>query len=240
MRAAFVLSALFALVVLPIVGQNEINKKYTVRAYVGIPRIVGSQQFRTAFSGQAETGLSGNLRISGNVYAGLGYQYSQFAINKKEWAAEVIARSGAIYNKTALQQHAVFLKIGNDKFFSKSGYFSYSLNLGFANGAFKFPLQPDTADAKDPGSILRQFNEANPSQTALNYAAPYLQPEIAFNFMSDKAVSFNVLLSYTYMFTQFDARMPRFNHIGVIRAASNRSMMNWVNIGLGANILLGK
>ncbi|MCC6371154.1 MAG: hypothetical protein IT236_09130 [Bacteroidia bacterium] len=216
---------LIILISLPtlVFSQEKLNPRVTLRTYVGIPKIVGSQMFRTSFNGVVETGGSVNVRVANNFFVGLGYQYNNFVVNKKEWSAAITTTSGSVYYATKLQCHSGFLKLGYDRYFSEIGYITYGLNLGYMQGTYQKVI-PDSSDKNKP--FLSPI-----------YTTPYLQPEISFNFQAEKKASFSLILSYTALFYKFDPKGPRFNHIGEITEARNRSIMSWINIGLGCNLL---
>ena len=200
------------------------NPPFTIRGNIGIPKILSSERFKTAFSAVVQGAVSGNLRLFDNFYAGIGYEYCSFANNKKEWSAQVITKQGAVFYKTNLTGHGGFLKIGYDNFFSDIGYASYSLNAGFMSLNYTGIL---------PDSIA-----SNQSSVSTMFSAPYLQPEIAIHFLAEKAVSFSVFLGYTTLFYKFDARAPRFNDIAEVTKKRNNYFMSWINIGFGFNILI--
>jgi hypothetical protein len=67
-----------------------------------------------------------------------------------------------------------------------------------------------------------------------------LQPEIAVNFLTDRRLSFSIILSYTTLFYFYDPKAPRFNQFEEINDLSNKAVMGWINIGFGFNILINK
>jgi hypothetical protein len=210
-------------------GQQKIDKQnpfFTIRGNIGIPRSTGSMMFRQSFSGIYEGNLAGVIRPADNFIVGLGYQNALFK-NHKSFVLLQTPTGSLAYN-TMLIEHGGFLKLGYDYFVSPTNYVNYSLNTGmlFCNYA---GIEPDTSKANRP------FGETK-------FAAPYVQPEISINFIvgDEQLLSFSLMLSYTTLFYTFDPKAPRFNHLSdpPIYIKGNRYFMNWINIGLGFNVLL--
>jgi hypothetical protein len=202
----------------------------TVRGIIGIPRTISSQMFRTSFSGVYEANLSLNARVFNNFFVGLGYQNSHFQNNKKVFvyyqvpSSQKTAGATLSYN-TRVTGHGGFLKIGYDKFFDK-GFVSYSLNAGYVKMIYS-NVNDDTSKVNLP--FAPKF-----------FSAPYVQPEIAINFMADRSLTFSLIFSYNTIFYTFDPKAPRFAHIPQVEASSNNYMISWINIGFGFNVLIGK
>jgi hypothetical protein len=201
------------------------NAAFTIRGNIGIPRVISSQMFRTCFSGVYETNLSVNARLAGNFFVGLGYQNTHFQNNK--FLKFQYFNASIPYN-TRIMAHAGFIKVGTDKFFSPTGYMSYSLN----SGLMQLQYQNVNADTS-------QLNKPYGLQT---YITPYVQPEMSVNFIVDEkqTMSLSIMLSYTTLFSKFDPRAPRFNHFEEISKKNNRYNVSWFNIGFGFTVLINK
>jgi hypothetical protein len=199
------------------------NALVTIRGNIGIPRMGSSQMFRTCFSGIAETNLSVNVRLFNNFIVGGGYQFDYFQNNK---FLKFRYFNAVVPYNTRMVGHSGFIKIGIDKFFSQGGYMHYSINSGLM--AFNYTgVNADTSLANRPYGLK-------------SFTAPFVQPEMSVNFIVDKNLSFSIMLSYTAMFTKFDPKAPRFNHFEEVTKTSNKSIMSWLNIGLGFNVLINK
>jgi len=203
--------------------EGQENALFTIRGNIGIPRVVGSQTFRTCFAGLYEGNLSLNLRLFGNFFAGIGYQNSQFQNNK---FLKFRYFNASIPYNTRLMVNSPFVKIGYDKFFSDKGYVTFALNSGIMLNNY-FNVNADTSNSNRP-YVLQDFS------------APFVQPEFAVNFQVDKLLSFSLMLNYTTLFYKFDPKAPRFNHFPEVRDTRNRYYMNWFNIGFGFNVLINK
>jgi hypothetical protein len=204
------------------------NPKFTIRGNVGIPRTIGSQQFRTCFTGIYEANLSVNLRIAKRVFAGIGYQNALFKVQKT--FVFIKANNGAVSYNTQIIENGGFFKLGYDKFIGNAAYISWSLNAGMLACQYTSVI-PDTSYANRPYGPQK-------------FTAPYVQPEFSVNFMAgeEQRMSFCILLSYTTLFSKFDPTGPRLNHIDEppVHIKGNRYFMNWLNVGLGFNVLIGK
>ncbi|MEO6305384.1 MAG: hypothetical protein ABIP51_19640 [Bacteroidia bacterium] len=203
--------------------EGQENALYTIRGNIGIPRVVGSQMFRTSFAGLYEGNLSLNLKLFGNFFVGVGYQQTQFQNNK--FLKFQYFNASIPYN-TRLFCNGTFLKLGYDKFFSDKGYATFSLNSGLMLNNYT-NVNADTSLSNRPYGLK-------------DFSGGYVQPETSINFIVDKHLAFSIMLSYTTMFYKFDPKAPRFAHFQEVKDSRNRYFMNWINIGFGFTILLDK
>jgi len=205
------------------------NSLVTIRGNIGIPRTLTSEMFRTAFDGVYEYNLSVNARMANIFFVGAGYQNTQFQNNKDVFAhyqfKDPNNSSNSLPYNTRLMGHAGFLKLGVDKFFEK-GYMSYCLNAGVMACSYQ-KVHADTSVANRPYPSTK-FN------------APYIEPEVSVNFLTDGNLGFSIMLSYATMLAHFDPKAPRINHIEEVNSKSNSYVMSWINIGFGFTVLLGK
>lgn len=199
------------------------NALVTIRGNIGIPRVVGSQMFRTSFAGLYEGNLSVNLKLFGNFFVGIGYQNTQFQNNK--FLKFQYFNASIPYN-TRLLSSGGFIKLGYDRFFSDKGYASFSLNSGLMFNKY-INVNADTSASNKPFGLQ-------------DFSAPYVQPEASINFIVEKHLAFSIMLSYTTMFYKYDPKGPRFAQFQEVKDSRNRYFMNWINIGFGFTILLDK
>ena len=203
------------------------NPFFTIRGVVGIPKTTGSMMYRQSFSGIYEANLSLAFNLGKNFIGGVGYQNALFK-NHKSFVF-IKTGTGSVSYNTQLIQHGAFLRLGYDKFITEIAYINYSLNSGLLFCNY-------TGVVNDTSLVNRPYGD-------VRFSAPYVQPEISFNFLAGEKqeLSFSLLFSYTTMFYKFDPKAPRFNHFGdptAIYTKGNRYFMNWINIGLGFNILI--
>lgn len=204
------------------------NVRYTIRGNIGIPKPLSSSRFRTSFTGVYEGNISVNMRLFKNVFAGVGYENTLHQNNKKIFVfyQPPNTQGIALSYDTRMLAQGYFLKIGNDKFFSETGYMSYSLNSGLMNARY-INVIPDNSAANQPF-------------TPAGFTSGYVQPEMSVNFNVERHLGFSVQLSYTTMFYRFNAKAPRFAHIGEVAEKKNNFIITWFNIGFGFTVLLGK
>ena len=226
MRLKFLL--LSVTVGLSLFGQKveKNNPLFTIRGSVGIPRTTGTQMFRHSFTGIYEANLALALRIGDKFYAGVGYQNALFK-NQKTFVL-IPTQSGSISYNTQIIEHSGFVKMGYDHFVNETVYLSFAANSGLMFCKYT--------------NIELDTNAANRPPGLTEFYAPYVQPEFSVHFMGgeEQRLSFSLLLSYTTLFYKFDPKAPRFNHLDSpdIRNKRNNYFMNWINIGLGFNILI--
>jgi len=186
-----------------------------------IPSILSSDMYRTSFDGIYEMNLSVNKAMGGGFFGGLGYQNVLF--QNDEGLKYAYFNASIPYN-TRLMGNGVFARFSYVRFFSAIGYMSYSMHAGYMMSHY-YNVNADTSEANRPYGA-QKFN------------APYLQPELAVNFIVDKTISFGVILSYTTLFSKFDPKAPRFNQFEEISSQSNNYVMSWLNFGFNFNVLL--
>ncbi len=203
--------------------EGQENALVSIRGNIGIPRVVGSQAFRTSFAGLYEGNLSVNLKLFSNFFVGIGYQASQFQNNK--FLKFQYFNASIPYN-TRLLCNGAFVKLGYDRFFSDKGYASFSLNSGLMLNNY-INVNADTSISNRPFVIQ-------------DFSGGYLQPETSINFIVDKHLAFSIMLSYTTLFYKYDPKAPRLAQFQEVKDSRNRYYMNWVNIGFGFTILLDK
>lgn len=204
---------------------NKENALVTIRGNVGIPRPISSQMFRTCFAGVYETNLSVNVRIAGNFFIGLGYQNSHFQNNK--FLKFKYFQASIPYN-TRFIGHGGFIKLGTDKFFSPTGYMSYSLNTGLLQMSYA-NVNADTNKLNKPYGFITQIS-------------PFIQPEMSVNFIVDEkqTMSLSIMISYTTLFSKYDPKAPRFNHFEEVNSKKNNYYMGWFNLGFGFTVLINR
>lgn len=204
-------------------AQNKQKKlaDYSIAGNFCIPSILSSDMYRTSFDGIYELNFSVNKAMSDNFFAGIGYQNVLF--QNDEGLKYAYFNASIPYN-TRLMGNGVFARFSYIRFFSAIGYMSYSMHAGYMMSHY-YNVNADTSEANQPYGA-QKFN------------APYLQPELAVNFIVDKTISFGVILSYTTMFSIFDPKAPRFNQFEEISSQSNKYFMSWLNFGFNFNVLL--
>jgi len=202
------------------------NPFFTIRGNIGIPRTTGSQMFRQSFTGIYEANLALVIRPFEHFILGVGYSNALFK-NQKTFLL-VRTNVGSLSYNTQIIENGGFVKMGYDQFVTENVYMNYSINSGILACEYK--------------NIELDTNLANRPYGATKFSAPFVQPELSVNFMGgeEQKLSFSLSLSYTTYFYKFDPKAPRFNHLDSpdIHSKRNNYFMNWINIGLGFNILI--
>jgi hypothetical protein len=224
MRTIAVIVFCFCIVNMASQKRKDQNAPFSIRGTVGIPKSVSSKMFHTAFNGVYEANISVNAKILSSFFVGAGYQNSHFQNNKRVFGLIQVPGRSEPYN-TRLICHSAFVKFGYDKVNEKN-FVSVAVNGGYMLAGYK-NVVPDSSAANFP------FPDSK-------FAAPFIQPEFAVNFMTDDILSFSLLFSYTTVLTKFDPKLPRFNDVERVRESPNNYLMSWINLGFGFNIMLGK
>jgi hypothetical protein len=194
---------------------------FLITGNFSIPAILSSDMYRASFDGIYEMNFSANKAFGGNLYAGLGYQNVLF---QNDESLQYTYFNASIPYNTRLMGNGVFARFSHVRFFNDIGFISYALQAGYLMCQYK-NVNADTSAANQPYGA-QKFN------------APYVQPELAINFIVDKTISFGVVLSYTTLFSKFDPKAPRFNQFEQISSESNNYVMSWLNFGFNFNALL--
>jgi len=206
-------------------AQNKQKKlaDFSIAGNFCIPSILSSDMYRTSFDGIYEMNFSVNKAMGDNFFGGLGYQNVLF---QNDEGLKYAYFNADIPYDTRLMGNGVFARFSYVRFFSSIGYMSYSMHAGYMMLHY-YNVNADTSEANQPYGA-QKFN------------APYLQPELAVNFIVDKTISFGIILSYTTLFSKFDPKAPRFNQFEEISSQSNNYVMSWLNFGFNFNVLLNR
>jgi hypothetical protein len=217
----------FILYFLLIVGcygqQQKQNADITIRGHIGVPAVLSSQMFRTAFNGVYETDLSVNYRVWKNLYAGVGYQNVFFQNNKGVFVFYKTPQGSLSYN-TRIMGHSPIIKLGYDYFFSDNGFISYAVNIGYMFARYT--------------NVVIDTSQQNRPYGALSFSAPLVQPEVSFNFNVEDNLVFSFYFAYNNLLYKFDPKSPRFNHVARVNEAGNNYIMSWLTLGFGFSVIL--
>ncbi len=200
--------------------------KFSFEGAVNIPRVVGSQQFRYAFSGTYDFQLIASAKVFEGVRAGLGFSYTYFVNNPDIFSYKVT--SGA----------ATGASIPYDtRFISQSAFIAFRYDRVLTKAIFITPYFHTGASFNNYSNVY--YPTPKPSNTVSPYFnAPWVQIGSAVNFISEKYLSFSVNLGYSLILQKFNAQAPYFSEVSEIKYARNRSVMSWMNIGFGFNIYI--
>lgn len=188
--------------------------RFSIRANVGIPKITSSKQFRNSFSGVITSDASVNYRLFSNFTVGVGYSYTYYKCQKyfRDPLRDNI--------NTNLQTHGGYLKLGYDKFFSPSGFATFSMNMGYSSSAY--------------GSV-RYKHDSLIGKYPTSYSNAFVEPMIGIYFIVEPNFAIGGHLSYNYNFVQFNPLEPQFNEWGPpgYVSLSNKWNSSLITLGFG-------
>jgi hypothetical protein len=200
--------------------------KVGIEGAVNIPRVVGSQQFRYAFSGTYDFHLAATVKLFEGFRAGLGFSYTFFINNPDIFSYKVTtgaATGASVPYDTKFISQSAFLALKYDRLLSKAIFLSPYLHAGMSFNNYANIYYPDP---KPANTLSPYFN------------APWLQLGSCVNFISEKYLAFSVNLGYSMLLQKFNAQLPYFSEVTEIKYARNRSIMSWLNIGFGFNLYI--
>lgn len=188
--------------------------KFSIRANVGIPKIVSSEKYRHSFTGIITADANVNYKLFSNFFTGIGYSYTYFKCQKyfRDPLRDNI--------NTILQVQNGYLKLGYDNFFSDNGFATFSVNMGYTMGEYKsVSYKYDSLIGKYP----------------TKYATAFIEPMIGLYFVVDPNFAIGGHLSYNYTFAQFNPLSPQFNQWGPpgYKDLSNKWNMSMITLGFG-------
>lgn len=195
------------------------NSPYSIRSTISIPNIVSSQAYRVSFRGVYDGNISLNRTLFSNFYAGVGYYNALFnRARREEFDKNNL--------KTRQQTHGGFLKLGYDYFFSERGYYSMSLNTGYAYNFYT--------------GVSRALSDTILPATTNKFNSLFLTPELSANFLTGPKLCFGITLSYVTMLYKYNPRDSYMDGYLNYKKINNRHYMSWINIGFSIHVLIGK
>lgn len=179
--------------------------RVAVRANLGIPKIVSSQQYRNSFSGVFSGELGVSYKLFSNYFFGIGYNYNYFKA-QRYFRENTNPRINA-----SMQMHGGHLKLGYDHFFKSTAFTTISVNMGYQTGKYyglEYPLK-DT--------VRKGYNT--------QFGNAFIEPMVGVYFIVDPNFAFGAHLSYSYNFQQFNAANIGFDKFG-FGASGNQKAYN--------------
>lgn len=188
--------------------------RFSIRANVGIPKIISSKQYRHSFSGVITSDANINYKLFSNFIVGLGYNYTYFKCQKyfRDPLRDNI--------NTSLQIQGGYLKLGYDHFFSDNGFATFSVNMGYSSSEYKG---------------VRYKNDSLIGKYPTKFTSAFIEPMVGLYFIVDPNFAIGGHLSYNYNFSQFNPLYPQFNEWGPndYKDLSNKWNMSMVTLGFG-------
>ncbi|MGE0568621.1 MAG: hypothetical protein AB7O73_11785 [Bacteroidia bacterium] len=196
---------------------NKVNKPLTIRAHVGIPRSITSEAFYVSFNGVYELNTTVNYMVVDNFYAGIGYQNSLF-VNSNKFRDQI----GNDLN-TRLETHTPMARFGYDYFIRTNAYLSFALNTGYSYHKF----------------TGRQCKGYDSLSTSSKFSSMFVQPEFSANFIVDKFLAFNFMISYNNQLAKYDQSQSCLKYYYDYQKYGDKYIMSWITFGFGVNVLIG-
>jgi hypothetical protein len=190
-------------------SQEDFLPRFNVRAHCVIPKIVGSQAWRISFLGVYDAGITFNLRVAGNLTAGIGYKNALF-------------NSTAEYrNKGVFTQHRLHegvLRLGVDKRTGPKSFISFAINGGYGlNQYIAVKAIKDSLNGKYPTS----------------FTAGFVRPEFNANFLIEDNFAFGIVLAYNMTLATYDPKLNCFATYDNFAKYRNKAYMGWFSFGFG-------
>lgn len=221
MKSFFLL--IFSLLSLISIAQADIKvtqlPKFSIRASIGIPKVVSSAALRSSFSSVIATDLCVSYNLYSHFFVGLGYNYIYYK-SQKHFRDEIYPAINA-----NMQMNNGYIKIGKDHFFSDRGFTTVSLNAGLSSTKYAGLLfKADSLIGKYPTS----------------FTSGYIEPHFGLNFLVEPNFGFGGFISYHYNFAQFNPAYPGFDKWLDYSKITNRWNISMITIGFGFYYGLGK
>ena len=202
-------------------GSPELPR-FALRANIGIPKIVSSEQYRNSFSGVITGEIGITCKLVSNYFFGVGYSYNYFKA-QRYFRENTDPRINA-----SMQMHGGYLKLGYDHFFKENAFTTISFNMGYQSGKY-YGLQYPVRDTVRSGHIT-------------DFGNAYVEPMIGVYFIVDPNFAFGAHLSYSYNFQQFNASNIGFDKFGFAKSPDkprayndlhNKWGMSMITLGFG-------
>lgn len=183
--------------------------RFSVRGNIGIPKVTSSEAFRNSFSGVITTDGNIDCRVFGNMFVGVGYEYTYYKTQK-------YFRDKFI--NTNLQSQYGYIKFGYDHFFRNDAFVTFSLNGGYNfNRYHSIPYKNDSLRGKYPTS----------------FSSSFVEPMIGVYFIVDPNFAIGGHLSYNYNFSMFDPKYPNYDKWFNYGNVTNKWNMSMITLGFG-------
>ena len=187
----------------------QVLPRFSIRANIGIPKVVSSTAFRNSFSGIITSDASVNCKLFADFFIGVGYSYTYYKSQKYFREKNV---------NTSMEAQNGYVKLGYDKFFSEKGFVTISLNAGYNFNEYKsISYTSDT------------LRGVNPTK----FTSGFIEPMIGVYKIVDPNFAIGAHLSYNYNFSQFNPSYPVFDKWLNYKGLSNSWNMSMITLGFG-------
>lgn len=198
--------------ILPAQEDKELLPRVAVRAFIGVPKVVGSQAYRVSFNGLYDGGLKITLRLFNNFCLGVGYQNALF--NTTTEFRDVYGRN----INTRQQMHNGVLAFQYDKQAGPKSFWSLSLSTGAS-----YNFYTGTVAVKD--SMYKNI--------PTSFTTAFVRPEASINFLVEDNFAFSIFLAYNMTLQQFNPELPRLDGWKNYEKIRNKANMGYISFGFG-------
>lgn len=190
---------------------------FAVRFSTTLPAPVSNGALREKFRGIYEMNLSFNLRLTRNLFAGLGFKNGLMGLNA------IPNPTTNIDLNTKMQLYTGYIKVGVNKFHTENIFSTFAVNVGYNSSVFT--------------GIVNPKNETNLVTT---YSSLLVEPEYSLNFAIEENFTIGIFLSYNYMPTVFNPYNIALQDVTSLAGVKTTSATGIINFGFGFYYGLGK
>lgn len=190
--------------------------RFSIRANIGIPKVVSSKALRNSFSGVVSPDINVTTYLFSHYFIGVGYNYTYFQAQK-------YFRDQSV--NTNMQMQNGYLKVGYDKFVTNSAFTTVSLNMGYGSSKYQgIVYKSDSLIGKSPTS----------------FSSAFIEPQLGINFLVEPNFGFGGFVSYHYNFSSFNPAYPGFDKWLNYSNLSNKWNASMITLGFGFYYGIGK
>jgi len=190
---------------------------FAIRFSTTLPAPVSNAVFREKFRGIYEMNLSVNMRLTNNVFAGLGFKNGLLGLNA------IPNPYNNVDLNTKMQMYTGYVKIGCNKFHNENVFSTFAVNIGYNSSNFTGVINP-----KDRPDLVK------------TYTSMLIEPEYSINFAVEENFSIGIFLSYNYMPTVFNPANIALQDVTSLAGLKTTTATGIINFGFGFYYGLGK
>jgi len=194
---------------------------FAIRFSTTLPTPISNGAMRTKFRGIYEMNLSFNLRLTDNLFMGLGYKEGLLGLNSIPNPTSTASLNFDLATKMHL--HTGYIKVGYNKFHTENIFSTFAVNIGYNTSQFT--------------NVVNPKNETNLN---LSYASVLIEPEYSLNFAVEENFSIGIFVSYNYMPTVFNPGNIALQDVTSLAGLNTTHVTGILNFGFGFYYGIGK
>jgi hypothetical protein len=161
--------------------------------------------------------LSVNLRVTSNVFFGLGFKDGLLGLNG------IPSPTTNIDLDTKMHLYTGYVKFGFNKYHNENVFSTFAVNVGYNSSNFTNVINP-----KDQPNLIT------------TYSSLLIEPEYSINFAVEENFSIGIFLSYNYMPTVFNPANIALQDVTSLAGLKTTSVTGIINFGFGFYYGIGK